>query len=30
MVLVVHTVPRKVAVVANDTADVDDAEKPFV
>jgi hypothetical protein len=30
MVLVVHTVPSKVAVVANDTADVDDAEEPFV
>lgn len=30
MVLVVPTVPSEVAVVANDTADIDDAEQPLV
>jgi len=30
MVFIVTAVPSKVAVVADDTADVDDAEQPLV
>ena len=30
MVFIVHTVPAEVTLVANDTADVDDAEEPLV